>query len=125
MVTNKPKQSLGYSLLISGTLKRNNEDVIDVAVKRPKSFTEDINRIIVFYEEIKIAVKFNHDNVVKCFGFYEDPRHNYPHLVFEYMFYGSLDRIIDRLKFFKQFTQSNYKEWFDKERIGIKEFHFL
>ena len=103
LVTNKPQQSLGYSLLISGTLKRNNEDVIDVAVKRPKSFTEDINRIIVFYEEIKIAVKFNHDNVVKCFGFYEDPRHNYPHLVFEYMFYGSLDRIIDRLKFFKQF----------------------
>ena len=70
---------------------------IDVAIKAPLAFfrTEIINSV---YEEIRRQTKFSHENVVKCLGFYHNKTQQYPVLILEWMFYGSLAKVFERSK---------------------------
>ena len=49
-----------------------------------------------FYEEILTSIKFDHENVVKCYGWYREPTHEIPCMISEYMEQGDLKRILDR-----------------------------
>ena len=75
---------------------------IDVAIKAPLAFfrTEIIDSI---YEEIRRQTKFSHENVVKCLGFYHNKTQQYPVLILEWMFYGSLAKVFERSKLQKRF----------------------
>ena len=70
---------------------------IDVAIKAPLAFfrSEIIQSV---YEEIRRQTKFSHENVVKCLGFYHNKTQQYPVLILEWMFYGSLAKVFERSK---------------------------
>ena len=62
-----------------------------VAVKAPRSQSDDV------FNEIRTSLKLKHENVVQCIGFFfKDMESQNIHIVFEFVFYGSLDKILHR-----------------------------
>ena len=78
-------------------MKCDDKSEIDVAIKAPLAFfrSEIIDSV---YEEIRRQTKFSHENVVKCLGFYHNKTQQYPVLILEWMFYGSLAKVFERSK---------------------------
>ena len=70
----------------------------EVAVKTLKAITIE-SELDNFYEEIEIALRFEHKNVVRCLGFYEDMQnHKRPYMILEHMSMGSLDKVLLRYR---------------------------
>ena len=72
---------------------------IDVAIKAPLASTYSRTEIIdSVYEKICLQTKFRHENVVQCLGFCHNKTLQYPVLILEWMFYGSLAKVFERSK---------------------------
>ena len=67
---------------------------IDIAIKAPKLCHLTESALVDFYKEAKTTFSLKHDNIVKCLGFSKKPN-ELPSLIFEFMTYGSLDKILD------------------------------
>ena len=69
----------------------------NVIVKCPKQLNPD--ELQDFYEEILTIAKLNHENIVKCYGWYRQPPHDIPHMICEFMDCGDLGEVIKRFNF--------------------------
>ena len=96
--------------IFSATLEED-DNFIEVAVKTLKAITIE-SELDNFYEEIEIALRFEHKNVVRCLGFYEDiQNHNRPYMILEHMSMGSLDKVLFRsnLRTFYEYVKNQSK----------------
>jgi serine/threonine protein kinase len=89
-VLGKELGSGGFSIVVQGTRKDNNEIFAVKIIERNKSEDE----LIILKREIDIMKKLDHKNIIKLFEVYEDTKYIY--LVLEYVSSGELfDHIIN------------------------------
>ena len=68
---------------------------IEVAIKAPKMGAEGHEDAVAdFYKEAKASISLKHENIVRCLGLSKQ-QNEQPHLLFEYMSYGSLNNILE------------------------------
>ena len=67
---------------------------IDIAIKAPKLCHLTESALVDFYKEAKTTFSLKHGNIVKCLGF-SKKSNELPSLIFEFMTYGSLDKVLD------------------------------
>ena len=75
-------------------MKLPDDSTIDIAIKAPKLCLLTEGAIVDFYKEAKTTFSLKHENIVKCLGF-SKKSNELPSLLFEFMSYGSLDKILD------------------------------
>ena len=69
--------------------------IIEVAIKAPKIGAEGHEDAVAsFCKEAKTSISLKHENIVRCLGLSKQ-QNELPHLLFEFMSYGSLDNILD------------------------------
>ena len=70
--------------------------IIEIAIKAPKIGAEGHEDAVVdFYKEAKVSISLKHENIVRCLGLSKQ-KNEQPHLLFEFMSYGSLDKVLER-----------------------------
>lgn len=84
-----------FGTVFKGILKPlyNDEEDIEVAIKAPKVSMLNSDTLNDFYTEANTAIKFDNENVLKCFGMSDGPK-ELPYLLFEFMHFGDLAKIL-------------------------------
>ena len=67
--------------------------LIDIAAKAPILCLLTRGAVVDFYEEAKTTISLDHPNVVRCLGFSKE-FHELPCILFEFMNFGSLEKIL-------------------------------
>ena len=81
--------------LITGSMTSSDGSIIEVAIKAPKMGAEGHEDAVTdFYKEAKTSISLKHENIVRCLGLSKQ-QNELPHLLFEFMSYGSLDNILE------------------------------
>ena len=69
--------------------------IIEVAIKKPKIGAEGHEDAVAsFCKEAETSISLKHENIVRCLGLSKQ-QNELPHLLFEFMSYGSLDNILE------------------------------
>ena len=79
--------------ILTALMKLPDDSHIDIAVKAPTLCLLTRGAVVDFYEEAKTTISLDHPNVVKCLGFSKE-LHELPCLLFEFMDFGSLVKIL-------------------------------
>ena len=82
-----------YLALLTALMKLPDDSLIDIAVKAPTMCLLTRGAVVDFYEEAKTTISLDHPNVVRCLGFSKE-LHELPCLLFEFMNFGSLVKIL-------------------------------
>ena len=70
--------------------------IIEVAIKKPKIGAEGHEDAVAsFCKEAETSISLKHENIVRCLGLSKQ-QNELPHLLFEFMSFGSLDNILKR-----------------------------
>merc|ERR1712126_753443 len=84
-----------FGEVFKGIYITSNENRKNIAIKIPKcqgGTNNDRKMHISFYEEARIALKFQHTNILSCFGI--SGSFNEPWLILEYVRYGDLKAVL-------------------------------